>query len=410
MSLINLQSAKAAILHIALFFVGCAATIFATPAIADGIVTVCRTTFNQSYTYINDDGVRGTTFGRETAQFIDVRVNDRESGDRTISGAYCRDAELERLPKLRALSFDVANEVNSDRDDSDVHDFIYDEYVAVITISRARNGGVGELYREHYGTGCSREAAIEEARNSCFGDGDVSRETRTQMCSNNNAAVFVDGDPSLRPCNIPPNENPTPPIVDTETTTTPSSGGGGGGGGAGVAIGALAAVGVVLYFLSHGEDDVVSFTPNYGYSITESGYSANAGGRMDFRKDNWHLYFSGDSDFHRNGNAKFRYQSGGSYTADFWTAEFSESVSGKTADYDLSLSSNFGGGIWKLSPVYRMHSRFADGEMEIQNFLNLGGEWRYEEWKLLPSAEVEWRQFGEFGDSASFRLDAVRKF
>ena len=98
----------------------------------------------------------------------------------------------------------------------------------------------------------------------------------------------------------PPTPPPPPPNSAPENNIEVVGGGsssGGGGGGAGVAIGALAAVGVVLYFLSHGEDDVVSFTPNYGYSITESGYSANAGGRMDFRKDNWHLYFSGDFRF-----------------------------------------------------------------------------------------------------------------
>ena len=52
----------------------------------------------------------------------------------------------------------------------------------------------------------------------------------------------------------------------------------------------LLAVGVIAVFLAGG---VPSFnmSPDFGYSITESGYYANIGGRADFRKDNWHLYY-----------------------------------------------------------------------------------------------------------------------
>ena len=204
------------------------------------------------------------------------------------------------------------------------------------------------------------------------------------------------------------------PSVDTmdsgsnpTTNTGGSSGGGGGSSNTGLIIGGVAVVGGLIWFLSSGgEEGEFNFSHDFGYFATESGYSANVGGQMDFRKDNWHLYFSGDGSI----DGKFRYQSGGSYTADFWTAEFSESVSGKTADYDLSLSSDFGSGIWKLSPTYRLHSEYSDSEFDTQNSLNLESEFRYNNWQIRPTAGFNWREFGEFADSGTFRINAVHRF
>ena len=193
--------------------------------------------------------------------------------------------------------------------------------------------------------------------------------------------------------------------------TATSGGGGGSSSSTGLIVGGVAVVGGLVWLLSSGgEEGEFNFSPDFGYSATESGYSANIGGRADFRKDNWHLYYSADSGYDGNGMQEFRYQSGGKYTADFWTAEFSESVSGKTADYDLSLSSNFGGGIWKLLPTYRLHSEYADNEFDTQNSLNLESEFRYNNWEIRPTAGFNWREFGEFADSGTFRINAVHHF
>ena len=203
--------------------------------------------------------------------------------------------------------------------------------------------------------------------------------------------------------------SPSVETIDSGSTTNTggSSGSGGGSSNTGLIIGGVAVVGGLIWFLSSGgEEGEFNFSHDFGYSATESGYSANIGGQMDFRKDNWHLYFSGDGSI----DGKFRYQSGGSYTADFWTARFSESVSGKTADYDLSLSSNFGGGIWNISPTYRLHSEYADSEFDTQNSLNLESEFRYNNWEIRPTAGFNWREFGEFADSGTFRINAVHHF
>ncbi len=171
----------------------------------------------------------------------------------------------------------------------------------------------------------------------------------------------------------------------------------------------LLAVGVIAVFLAGG---VPSFnmSPDFGYRITESGYSANVGGRADFRKDNWHLYYFANQTNANGEFEDFRYESGGKYTADFWTATFSESVSGETADYNFSLSANLQNRIWKISPVYRLHSEYEKGETETQNELNLQGNFRYNRWTILPSAGFRWENANDFSENARFQINAIHRF
>ena len=175
--------------------------------------------------------------------------------------------------------------------------------------------------------------------------------------------------------------------------------------GAGVFI-----VGFAATYIAGGGFPIFTYSPDFGYSLTESGYYANVGGRADFRKDNWHFYYSANQQ-NANGNfADFRYTSGGKYTADFWTATFSESVSGETADYNFSLSANLRGEIWKISPVYRLHSEYEKGETETQNELNLQGNFRYDGWTIRPSAGFRWENANDFSKNARFQINAIHRF
>ncbi|MGI9298443.1 MAG: hypothetical protein ACR2QC_11195 [Gammaproteobacteria bacterium] len=199
-----------------------------------------------------------------------------------------------------------------------------------------------------------------------------------------------------------------------------SPGGSGGGGiaerddGAETAAfigGGMLAVGLASYFFWDGNLLAFSFSPDYGYSVNESGYAYNVGGRLDFRQGDFHSYYAVGQ---ANSDGKFgdlRYESGGEYSADFWTAAFSETVQGETADWRFSLSADYEGGIWRLSPTYRLHSRLEeDEEFETQNSLNLEGILRYNRWTISPSAGFNWRRPEEFGDNARFNLSAVRRF
>ncbi|MGI9297203.1 MAG: hypothetical protein ACR2QC_04805 [Gammaproteobacteria bacterium] len=172
----------------------------------------------------------------------------------------------------------------------------------------------------------------------------------------------------------------------------------------------LGVVGFMAAYLSGGDFSLFHFAPDYGYSFTESGYSVNTGGRLDFRKDRWHLYYAAGQENANGEFGDFRYESGGKYSADLWTAAFSETVQGETADYNFALSADYHGGIWRLSPTYRLHSHLTETDSETDNALNLEGVLRYNRWTISPSAGFRWESADEFGDNARFHLSAVRRF
>ena len=171
----------------------------------------------------------------------------------------------------------------------------------------------------------------------------------------------------------------------------------------------LLAVGVIAVFLAGG---VPSFnmSPDFGYSITESGYYANIGGRADFRKDNWHLYYFANQ---TNANGEFddfRYTSGGRYNGDLFVATFSESVSGETANYNFSLSADVDGRLVDFSPVYRLHSEYDKGEFSTRNELNLQSNFHYDGWTINSSAGFRWQNANDFSKNARFQINAIHRF
>ncbi len=182
------------------------------------------------------------------------------------------------------------------------------------------------------------------------------------------------------------------------------------------ALGVGAGLGVLVYLYAwHYYDGDIgglfNFSPDYGYSVTEGGYSYRYGGRLDFRNEDLHLYWKAGQANSNGDFGDFRYESGGEYSADFWTASFSEVVRNEESDYDFSLSADYKGGIWRLSPTYRLrHSRYAEQESETANSLNLEGVLRYNRWTISPSAGFRWESADEFGDNARFGLSAVRRF
>ena len=181
-----------------------------------------------------------------------------------------------------------------------------------------------------------------------------------------------------------------------------------------IAYGGVFGVVLAAHFLWDGNPNAFAFSPDVGYSLTENGYS------YQLRADAWISTKTAgiciglpDKQSVNGDFGDFRYSSGGSYAADFWTATFSENASGEIVDYDVSLSANYGEGVWKLSPVYRLHSRFEESETgrmesETTNSLNLEGILRANRWILRPSAGFQWRGMDDFADNARFGFSAVR--
>ena len=188
---------------------------------------------------------------------------------------------------------------------------------------------------------------------------------------------------------MPENETPATTAArttdDDDTQTAAFIGGG------------MVVVGGLVWYLSGGNFALFATTPEFGYSITESGYSANIGGRADFRQDRWHLYWTAGQTNANGEFGDFRYSSGGKWQGDIFAAAFSEKVSGETADYDLSLSANWTGGIWKVSPEFAAHSVYEEGEFATTNSFRINGEMQVDDWRLSAS-----------GNKTQMELSAVR--
>ena len=200
-----------------------------------------------------------------------------------------------------------------------------------------------------------------------------------------------DGSICEREAEMPENETPAP--VQTERTKSNVRDN------AWTAFGGALAVGVLSYLLSDGTLLGYSATPDFGYSLTESGYSVNAGGRIDFRKDRWHLYWTAGQESVNGDFGDFRYSSGGKWQGDIFAAAFSEKVQGETADYDVSLSANWTGGIWKISPAFAIDSVYEKGEFQTTNSFRINGEMQYDDWRFSAS-----------GGKTQMQLSAVLEF
>ena len=175
--------------------------------------------------------------------------------------------------------------------------------------------------------------------------------------------------------------------------------------GAGVFI-----IGFAASYIAGGGFPIFNYSPDFAYSITESGYYANVGGRADFRKDNWHLYYTANQTNSGGEFADFRYTSGGRYNGDLFAAAFSESVAGETANYNFSLSADIDGRLVDFSPVYRLHSEYDKGEFSTRNELNLQSNFHYDGWTINSSAGFRWENTKDFADNARFQINAIHRF
>ena len=167
-----------------------------------------------------------------------------------------------------------------------------------------------------------------------------------------------------------------------------------------------------MYAIANGGlvSDSFAFSPDFGYDITESGYAINGGGKISYSEGDLQMYWTAKQTNANGEFGDFRYTSGGKYTADIWTATFSESVAGETAKYSFGLSADMDGYFIGISPVYRLHSFYDKDKSETRNELNLQGDFRYNNWQIRPAAGFRWQNEKDFAEDARFSIDAVRRF
>ena len=182
------------------------------------------------------------------------------------------------------------------------------------------------------------------------------------------------------------------------------------------AVGVAMAMYAFADFLHDGRPaDAFAFSSDFGYRISENDYFVRAGGKIEYAvNENLRMQWSAGQTNTGGDFGDFRYLSKAEYKADFWAATFSESVAGKTADYDFSLSADLQNGIWKISPVYRMQSEWKESDSGIktdtQNELNLESEFRYNNWQIRPSAGFRWQNFGNFTENGKLQMNAIYRF
>ena len=182
------------------------------------------------------------------------------------------------------------------------------------------------------------------------------------------------------------------------------------------AVGVAMAMYAIADFLNDGRPaDAFAFSPEFGYSLTENDYFIRAGGKIEYAvNENLRMQWSAGQTNTGGDFGDFRYLSKAEYKTDLFAAEFSESVAGKTADYDFSISADLQNGIWKISPVYRMQSEWKESDSgiktETQNELNLESEFRYNNWQIRPSAGFRWENFGNFTENGKLQMNAVYRF
>ena len=182
------------------------------------------------------------------------------------------------------------------------------------------------------------------------------------------------------------------------------------------AVGVAMAMYAFADFLHDGRPaDAFAFSSDFGYRISENDYFVRAGGKIEYAvNENLRMQWSAGQTNSGGDFGDFRYLSKAEYKTDLFAAEFSESVAGKTADYDFSLSADLQNGIWKISPVYRMQSEWKESDSgiktETQNELNLESVLRYNRWTIRPSAGFRWENFGNFTENGKLQMNAVYRF
>ena len=166
------------------------------------------------------------------------------------------------------------------------------------------------------------------------------------------------------------------------------------------AFGGALAVGVLSYLLSDGSLLGYSATPDFGYSLTESGYSVNAGGRVDFRKDGWHLYWTAGQTKRQRRFRRFPLFIGRQVAGRYFRRRFfRKSIKAKRRITICRCRRITTAAFGKLSPEFAAHSVYEKGEFATTNSFRINGEMRYDDWHFSAS-----------GNKTQMELSAVLEF
>ena len=186
------------------------------------------------------------------------------------------------------------------------------------------------------------------------------------------------------------------PNTGTVTSTVTGGGGGGGssGGGGGGGAGPAAGGGILLlalaYYAFSGHDSGASFalTPQASYAIENDLESYSYGSRLEFRQDEWTLWWAADEKSSNGGGKSLNYGYGGQWSNDVLRASAGVNYGESSADMRAGLEAEWTLFNWTIRPAYRFNAVSDEGEWDVKNGLDLTAKMIQAGWTVRPSVNA----------------------
>ena len=207
----------------------------------------------------------------------------------------------------------------------------------------------------------------------------------------------------------PPTTDPDP---DPDPVATPTPSGGGSGGPGAFMGGGILLVGVAAYFISSDpQAAALSFDPLASYAFEDGVGRYRYGSRLEFRRDDWTLWWTADESRHGDSSAVRRYGYGGEWSRDAWRAAVSAYSDADAADMEMraALETEWTLHDWRLRPAWRLSaSGGGESEWRVENALNLAAELARAGWTVRPSVDAN--LWPDDAAAARLRLRVGREF
>ena len=188
---------------------------------------------------------------------------------------------------------------------------------------------------------------------------------------------------------VTPVDPTTPSGPGDPTTGTPTSTASGGGGGAGAAAGGGILLVALAYYAFSGHDSGASFafTPQARYAIENDLELYRYGSRLEFRQDEWTLWWSADESS-SGGGKSLNYGYGGQWSNDVLRASAGVNYGESQADMRAGLEAEWALSNWTIRPAYRFSAVTEEGEWNVKNGLDLTAKMTQAGWTVRPSVNA----------------------
>ena len=190
---------------------------------------------------------------------------------------------------------------------------------------------------------------------------------------------------------VPGPNTPSTPDPDPNTGTGgATSSSGGGGGGAGPAAGGGILLLALAYYAFSGHDSGASFalTPQASYAIENDLESYSYGSRLEFRQDEWTLWWAADEKSSNGGGKSLNYGYGGQWSNDVLRASAGVNYGESSADMRAGLEAEWTLFNWTIRPAYRFNAVSDEGEWDVKNGLDLTAKMIQAGWTVRPSVNA----------------------